>query len=291
MKINFRGNTGGDTIMKDILQKFSLKDKTVVITGGSGIIGSTIAKGLGYAGAKIAIASRSITVDISDIVSYLEKEGINTKGYYLDVMDIEKVKACKDMVLKDFKQIDVLINAAGGNQKEATTSEDLSFFDLPLDALEKVIGLNLFGGAILPSQIFGKEMLKNEKGGSIINISSMAAFRPLTKVLGYSAAKAAVSNFTQWLAVHLAQEYGNKIRVNALAPGFFLTNQNRYLLTMDNGELTKRGKRVIEQTPMGRFGDPEDLIGACIWLASNTARFVTGTVLPIDGGFSAFSGV
>ncbi len=277
--------------MKDILQKFSLKDKTVVITGGSGIIGSTIAKGLGYAGAKIAIASRSITVDISDIVSYLEKEGINTKGYYLDVMDIEKVKACKDMVLKDFKQIDVLINAAGGNQKEATTSEDLSFFDLPLDALEKVIGLNLFGGAILPSQIFGKEMLKNEKGGSIINISSMAAFRPLTKVLGYSAAKAAVSNFTQWLAVHLAQEYGNKIRVNALAPGFFLTNQNRYLLTMDNGELTKRGKRVIEQTPMGRFGDPEDLIGACIWLASNTARFVTGTVLPIDGGFSAFSGV
>jgi NAD(P)-dependent dehydrogenase (short-subunit alcohol dehydrogenase family) len=291
VKINFRGNTGGDTIMKDILQKFSLKDKTVVITGGSGIIGSTIAKGLGYAGAKIAIASRSITVDISDIVSYLEKEGINTKGYYLDVMDIEKVKACKDMVLKDFKQIDVLINAAGGNQKEATTSEDLSFFDLPLDALEKVIGLNLFGGAILPSQIFGKEMLKNEKGGSIINISSMAAFRPLTKVLGYSAAKAAVSNFTQWLAVHLAQEYGNKIRVNALAPGFFLTNQNRYLLTMDNGELTKRGKRVIEQTPMGRFGDPEDLIGACIWLASNTARFVTGTVLPIDGGFSAFSGV
>ncbi len=277
--------------MKDILQKFSLKGKTVVISGGSGIIGSAIARGLGYAGANVAIASRSISFDIYDIVRRLAKEGVNIKGYYLDVMDIEKVKACKEEVLKDFEQIDILINAAGGNKKEATTSEELSFFDLPLNALEKVMGLNLFGGAIIPSQVFGKEMIKNENGGTIINISSMNAFRPLTRIPGYSAAKAAVSNFTQWLAVHFAQEYSNKIRVNALAPGFFLTTQNRFLLTTEGGQLTERGKLVIAHTPLGKFGDPEDLIGACIWLVSDTARFVTGIVLPIDGGFSAFSGV
>lgn len=274
--------------MKDILQKFSLKGKSAVITGGAGILGSVIARGLGYAGASIAIAD---IVDTKPFVGELQKEGISSKGYYLDVMDIEKIKRCKAEIIEDFKKIDILVNSAGGNQKEATTSEELSFFDLPIKSLEKVIGLNLFGGAILPSQVFGKEMLKNENGGLIINISSMAAFRPLTKVAGYSAAKAAVSNFTQWLAVHFAQEYSSKIRVNALAPGFFLTTQNKYLLTTENGDLTPRGQAVIAHTPMGNFGDPEDLIGACIWLASDTARFVTGIVVPIDGGFSAFSGV
>ena len=274
--------------MKDILQKFSLKEKTAVITGGAGILGSVIARGLGHAGANVIIAD---IVDTKPLVEKLSKEGINSKGYYLDVMDIEKIKTCKEEIIKDFKQINILINAAGGNQKEATTSEELPFFDLPVKALEKVVGLNLFGGAILPSQVFGKEMLKNEDGGSIINISSMTAFRPLTKTVGYSAAKAAVSNFTQWLAVHFAQEYHANIRVNALAPGFFLTNQNRFLLTTEDGGLTQRGKLVIAHTPMGKFGDPEDLIGACIWLASDNARFVTGIIVPIDGGFSAFSGV
>lgn len=277
--------------MKENLEMFSLEGKVAVIIGGTGILGSCIARGLGLAGARIAIASRSITGNISDIVSRLEKEGINIKGYYLDVTDIKKIKICKEEIIKDFKHIDILINAAGGNQKGATTSKDQSFFDLPLDALEKVVGLNLFGGAILPSQIFGKEMVKNEEGGSIINISSMAAFRPLTKVAGYSVAKASVSNFTQWLAVHFAQEYNPKLRVNALAPGFFLTTQNKYLLTTEEGDLTPRGEAVIAHTPMGKFGDPEDLIGACIWLASDTARFVTGIVVPIDGGFSAYSGV
>jgi len=274
--------------MKDILEKFSLKGKTAVITGGAGILGSVIAVGLGYAGANIAIAD---IVDTKALAEQLQKEGVNAKGYYLDAMDIEKIKECKEEVLMDFKQIDILLNAAGGNQKGATTSQEQSFFDLPANALEKVIGLNLFGGAILPSQVFGKEMLKNVEGGSIINISSMAAFRPLTRVAGYSAAKAAVSNFTQWLAVHFAQEYNPKLRVNALAPGFFLTTQNKYLLTTENGDLTPRGQAVIDHTPMGNFGDPEDLIGVCIWLASDTARFVTGIVVPIDGGFSAFSGV
>lgn len=274
--------------MKDILQKFSLKGKNVVITGGAGILGSVIAKGLGSAGAKIAIAD---IIDTNTLINKLGKAGIDAKGYYMNVMDTEKIKISKDEILKDFKQVDILINAAGGNKKEATTSDELSFFDLPLDALEKVIGLNLFGGAILPSQVFGKEMVKNEKGGTIINISSMNAFRPLTRIPGYSAAKAAVSNFTQWLAVHFAQEYNPNLRVNALAPGFFLTNQNRFLLTTDDGELTERGQQVIDHTPVGKFGDPEDLIGACIWLASDTANFVTGIVVPIDGGFSAFSGV
>jgi len=276
---------------KDVLQRFNLMGKNAVIIGGSGVLGSVISRGLALAGANIAIASRSKTADVSKIVSKLEKEGINVKGYYIDVMDFIKIRKCKEEILRDFKQIDILVNAAGGNQKGATTSPEQSFFDLSAKALEKVVGLNLFGGAILPSQVFGKEMLKNEEGGSIINISSMAAFRPLTKVLGYSAAKAAVSNFTQWLAVHFAQEYNPKLRVNAIAPGFFLTTQNKYLLTNEDGSLTKRGELVIAHTPAGKFGDPEDLIGACVWLASDNANFVTGIVVPIDGGFSAFSGV
>jgi NAD(P)-dependent dehydrogenase (short-subunit alcohol dehydrogenase family) len=271
-----------------ILERFNLKGKTVVITGGGGVLGSVIAEGLGLAGARIAIAD---IVDTNNLVNKLQSEGIDARGYYLNVMDIEKIKVSKDEILKDFKQVDILVNAAGGNKKEATTSDELSFFDLPLDAMEKVIGLNLFGGAILPSQVFGKEMVKNDRGGTILNISSMNAFRPLTRIPGYSAAKAAVSNFTQWLAVHFAQEYNPEVRVNALAPGFFLTNQNRYLLTTENGDLTPRGKSIIDHTPMGKFGEPEDLIGACVWLASDAARFITGIVVPIDGGFSAFSGV
>jgi len=206
-------------------------------------------------------------------------------------MDKDKIEQCKNEVLNDFGKIDILVNSAGGNLKEATTSSDLSFFDLSLSALEKVIALNLFGGAILPAQVFGKVMADNKNGGSIINISSMNAIRPLTRIPGYSAAKAAVSNFTQWLAVHFAQEYNKNLRVNAIAPGFFLTQQNHYLLFDENGNLTERGKSIIAHTPMGRFGNPEDLIGVCIWLASEASKFVTGTIIPIDGGFSAYSGV
>lgn len=167
----------------------------------------------------------------------------------------------------------------------------MSFFDLPLSALEKVIALNLFGGAILPAQVFGKIMKDQKEGGSIINISSMNAFRPLTRIPGYSAAKAAVSNFTQWLAVHFALEYNKKLRVNAIAPGFFLTQQNKYLLLDENGNLTERGKAIINHIPMGDFGNPDDLIGVVIWLASDASKYVTGTVIPIDGGFNAYSGV
>lgn len=274
--------------MKENLKMFSLEGKTAVITGGAGVLGSAIARGLGKAGAKIALCD---IVNAEKVAQELQEEGIIVKGYYTNVMDKEKIKSCRDEVIKDFGKVDILLNAAGGNMKEATTSEDLKFFNLPLSALEKVIGLNLFGGALLPSQVFGKDMIKNQNGGSIINISSMNAFRPLTRIPGYSAAKAAVSNFTQWLAVHFAQEYNKNLRVNALAPGFFLTSQNRFLLTNEDGSLTPRGETIIAHTPMDKFGDPEDLIGACVWLASDASKFVTGIIVPIDGGFSAFSGV
>lgn len=274
--------------MKENLKMFSLEGKIAVITGGAGVLGSAIARGLGKAGAKIALCD---IVNAEKVTQELKSEGIESKEYYINVMDIEKIKSCRDEVIEDFGKVDILLNAAGGNTKGATTSEELNFFDLPLSALEKVVGLNLFGGAVLPSQVFGKIIVENKEGGSIINISSMSAFCPLTKVPGYSAAKAAVSNFTQWLAVHFAQEYNKNLRVNALAPGFFLTTQNRFLLTNKDGSLTPRGETIIAHTPMDKFGDPEDLIGTCVWLASDASKFVTGIIVPIDGGFSAFSGV
>ncbi|MCM8833170.1 MAG: SDR family oxidoreductase [Candidatus Omnitrophica bacterium] len=273
----------------DIINKiFSLKGKIAVITGGGGILGSEIAKGLGMAGATIIIGDIK---NYQEVANDLNKIGIESQGEYLDVFDKGKIEQVAKKIVDKYGKIDILVNAAGGNIKEATTSPELSFFELPLSALEKVVALNLFGGAILPCQVFGKYMVKNENGGSIINISSMNAFRPLTRIPGYSAAKAAVSNFTQWLAVHFALEYNKKLRVNAIAPGFFLTQQNRYLLVDENGNLTERGKAIISHTPMGRFGNPEDLIGICIFLASDASIFVTGTVIPIDGGFNAFSGV
>ncbi|HDD64566.1 MAG TPA: SDR family oxidoreductase [Firmicutes bacterium] len=274
--------------MEYVKKLFSLENKVAVITGGAGILGSEIAKGLGKAGAKIIICDIK---NAEERAEELKKEGIEVEGFYIDVLNIEEIKKTHGNIMKKYNRVDVLVNAAGGNIKEATTSPDLSFFDIPLSALEKVIALNLFGGAILPSQVFGKSMIKNEKGGSIINISSMNAFRPLTRIPGYSAAKAAVSNFTQWLAVHFAQEYNKNLRVNAIAPGFFLTTQNKYLLLDEKGNLTERGRKIIEHTPMGRFGQPEELIGICIYLASDASKFVTGTVIPVDGGFNAFSGV
>ncbi len=274
--------------MKTASELFNLEGKVVVITGGAGILGSAIGTGMGKFGAKIAVTD----IRNADLVAEeMRKQGIEAKGYFMDVLNVESIKKTHDEIIRDFGKVDVLLNAAGGNMKEATTSPEMSFFDLPFDALQKVVNLNLFGGAILPSQVFGKTMAKNPDGGSIINISSMAAYRPLTRVIGYSAAKAAVSNFTQWLAVHFAQEYNKKLRVNAIAPGFFLTHQNRYLLLDENGNLTARGKAIIDHTPMGRFGDPEDLIGVCVWLASDASKFVTGAVIPVDGGFNAFSGV
>ena len=273
---------------EELINLFSLKGKIAVITGGAGVIGSHLALGLGKAGAKIVITDIGPT---DEVVNKAKELGIDAKGYYMDVMDPKKLREATDKIMEDMGQVDILINCAGGNMAAATTSKDLSFFDLPFEALDKVVKLNLFGGAILPAQTFGRYMAKNPEGGSIINISSMNAFRPLTRIPGYSAAKAAVSNFTQWLAVHFAQEYNKKLRVNAIAPGFLSTKQNRFLLYNEDGTLSERGKTIIAHTPMGRFGEPEELVGVTVWLASDAASFVTGTVIPIDGGFNAFSGV
>ena len=270
---------------------FDLKGKNAAILGGGGVLGDTMALGLAKAGANVAVCDLS-KENADKVVDALKDIGVKTSSYSLNAMDIEDIKRVCSEFMKDFGQIDILVNAVGGNMKDATTSDTTSFFELSKEAIEKVVNLNLMGGAVLPSQVFGREMVNNPDGGVIINISSMNAFRPLTRIPGYSAAKAAVSNFTQWLSTDLAKKYGDKIRVNAIAPGFFLTNQNRFLLTeQETGELTARGKTIIEHTPMGRFGQPDDLVGTLIWLTSDASKFVTGIVVPVDGGFSAFSGV
>jgi len=268
---------------------FDIKGKVIAITGGGGVLCGTMAKALGEAGAKIAVLDLIETAAVK-VTDEIKSNGGRAVAVKCDVLDKNSLERANEKITSELGKIDILINGAGGNKKEATTSPDLSFFDLPSEAVRFVFELN-FIGTLLPSQIFGRELAKNG-GGIILNVSSMCAFRPLTKVSAYSAAKAAVSNFTQWLAVHVCQNYSKDIRVNAIAPGFFLTEQNRFLLTDEKtGELTARGKTIIDHTPMGRFGQPEELIGTVMWLLSDAAKFVTGVVVPVDGGFSAFSGV
>ncbi|MFN2297614.1 MAG: SDR family oxidoreductase [Anaerolineales bacterium] len=268
---------------------FDISGRVAVVTGGAGVLCSTLSRTLARRGVRVAV------LDLAQDAAERTAAGITAEGgqavaFQGDVLDAASLQAACDEIRSRFGRIDILINGAGGNKKEASTSPSLSFFDLPADAVRMVIDLNLLG-TLLPSQVFGKAMAEAGEG-VILNISSMNAFRPLTRIPAYSAAKAAVSNFTQWLAVHLAQEYNPAIRVNAIAPGFFLTEQNRYLLTDPaSGELSPRGKTILAHTPMQRFGDPEDLVGAVVWLLSPAASFVTGVVIPIDGGFSAFSGV
>jgi NAD(P)-dependent dehydrogenase (short-subunit alcohol dehydrogenase family) len=263
-----------------------------MVTGGAGVLGFEIARMLVECNANVVILSRNqerAEKSIAEITKDVKSHGsaIYVQG---DVLAIDTLQQAKETIHSQFGDVDILINAAGGNHPSATTSADLSFFDLPLDALRHVGDLNLLG-TILPCQVFGRGMAERGEG-VILNISSMNALRPLTRIPAYSAAKAAVSNFTQWLAVYMAQNYSPRIRVNAIAPGFFLTEQNRFLLTNKaTGELTGRGKSILAHTPMNRFGTPEDLLGATLWLISPAASFVTGTVIPIDGGFSAFSGV
>ncbi len=273
------------------LKLFDLTGKNAVITGGGGVLGGAIAEGLAAAGARVAVTSRNVD-NAQRVVDRITASGGDARAYALDVHCAVVTEDCKSAILADFSRIDILVNGVGGNLKEATTSAEQSFFQLPNDAFNRVMDLNLAGGVIIPTQIFVKAMLANENGGSIINVTSMNALRPLTRIPGYSAAKAAVSNFTQWFAVHMAQEYSPKFRVNAIAPGFFLTEQNRFLLTDEKtGAPTPRGKTIIDHTPMGRYGEAEELVGAAVWLASDASRFVTGTIIPVDGGFSAFSGV
>jgi NAD(P)-dependent dehydrogenase (short-subunit alcohol dehydrogenase family) len=275
--------------LNELTHQYDFTGKTVAITGGAGILGGEIACALVGCNANVAILDRDPKLAERFIHRIPTSKG-RASVIYTDVLNIDILRQTADAVLKEFGKVDYLINAAGGNKPQATTSKDLSFFDLPIDALRFVFDLNIIG-TILPSQVFGKMMAERGEG-IILNISSMNAFRPLTRIPAYSAAKAGVSNFTQWLAVHMAQEYSPRIRVNAIAPGFFLTDQNRFLLTQqENGELTDRGKQIIAHTPMARFGTPEDLFGAILWLLSPASEFVTGIVVPIDGGFSAYAGV
>jgi NAD(P)-dependent dehydrogenase (short-subunit alcohol dehydrogenase family) len=273
----------------DLSQLFNLKASVAVVTGGGGVLCSTMGKALAGAGVKVAVLD--IAVEAAQrVVDEIEGGGGQAIAVQCDVLSRDSIEEAADTVIERFGQVDILVNGAGGNRKEATTGKDLSFFELPPDAVQWVFNLN-FLGTLLPSQVFGKRMVERGEG-VMLNISSMNAFRPLTRIPAYSGAKAAVSNFTQWLAVHIAQEYSPNIRVNALAPGFFLTEQNRFLLTDENtGDLTPRGRQIIEHTPQARFGEPQDLLGAMFWLLSPAAQFVTGIVVPVDGGFSAYSGV
>ena len=268
---------------------FDLTGKVIVITGGGGVLCGAMAKALAKAGAKVAVLDL-VEAAANKVAKEIKADGGTAIAVKCNVLEKDTLEAAKDKVIAEFGKVDILINGAGGNKKEATTSPDLSFFDLPSDAIRFVFELN-FIGTFITSQVFAKVM-STQGQGIILNISSMASFSPLTKVGGYSAAKAAVNNFTQWLAVHLCQNYSKDIRVNAIAPGFFLTEQNRFLLTDEKtGELTARGKTIVDHTPMGRFGKPDELIGTVMWLLSDAAEFVTGIVVPVDGGFSAFSGV
>jgi NAD(P)-dependent dehydrogenase (short-subunit alcohol dehydrogenase family) len=274
----------------DIIQRsFDLSGKVAIVTGGAGILCAAMCKALVAARAKVAVLDLNADA-VEFLVSRIHSDGGEAIGVACDVLEKESLDKAAQEVLGKFGCVDILVNGAGGNKPAATTNPEQKFFDLPVDVLRWVIDLNLMG-TILPSQVFGKKIAE-QRTGVILNISSMNAFRPLTNIAAYSAAKAGVSNFTQWLAVHMAQEYSPEIRVNAIAPGFFLTEQNRFLITdKETGKLTSRGRSIINHTPMKRFGEPDDLLGTMLWLVSSASAFVTGIVVPVDGGFSAFSGV
>ena len=267
---------------------YKLREKVAVVTGGGGVICSAVSMALAEMGAAVAV------IDLREgaarkVANSIKKRGGKSIHLRADVTSRESVEGAFKQVLKQLGSVDILINGAGGNLKEATVNEQRSFFEIPLEAVHSVLNLN-FIGTFICCQVFGEAIAK-KKSGSIVNISSMNAFRPLTGIAAYSAAKAAVTNFTQWLAVHMAQRYSPKIRVNAVAPGFVLTDQNRFLLLDEKGEFTERGRRIVEHTPMGRLGKPEDIVGPVLWLVGDDSAFVTGAVIPADGGFSAFSGV
>ena len=265
---------------------FSIKNKVVIITGGAGILGRGIAEYLAAEGAKIVILDREENAG----KSLIEKIGAaNGEAVFFktDVLDKAVLEQNKKDILAQFGRIDVLLNAAGGNMPGATIPPDKTFFDLEVDAFKKVVDLNLFG-TVLPTMVFAEAMVA-QKEGCIVNFSSESALRPLTRVVGYGTAKAAVSNFTKYMAAELSTKFGNGLRVNAIAPGFFLTDQNRALLNNPDGSLTDRAKAIIGHTPFGRFGDPEDLFGTIQYLISDASKFVTGTVAVVDGGFDAFS--
>jgi NAD(P)-dependent dehydrogenase (short-subunit alcohol dehydrogenase family) len=267
---------------------FSLEGKVAIVTGGTGVLGGAMARGLAAAGARVGILGRRAET-AEAVAEEIKEAGGSAMALPADVLDKASLERARQQVMEQWGRIDILINAAGGNMPAATIVGDRTIFDLEQSALAGVMDLN-FTGTVLPSQVFGKVMV-DAGSGSIINISSMAASKVLTRVMGYSAAKAAVDNFTAWLATELAMKYSPTLRVNAIAPGFFIGEQNRGLLLRPDGGLTERGQQIVDHTPMGRFGESEELVGTAIWLASDASRFVTGVVVPVDGGFSAFSGI
>ena len=269
---------------------FDLTGKVAVVTGGTGVLGAAMCRGLARAGATVIVLART-EAKAKGLAQEIEAADGSALGFSADVLDKPSLEKVAEAVIARYGKIDILLNGAGGNKPEATAVPgQRTFFDLPPDALEWVFNLN-FTGSVLASQVFGKPMTTQGKG-VILNISSMASYRPMTRVAAYAAAKAAINNFTHWLAVYMAKEHSPEIRVNALAPGFFLGEQNRYLLIDEKtGELTPRGQQIITHTPMARFGEPDDLIGTMLWLVSDASRFVTGVVVPVDGGFSAYTGV
>ena len=271
---------------------FGLEDRVALVTGASGSIGEALARGLAASGAKVGLVGRRAQ-PLEDLASSIQLDGGTAIALPADVLDRAALEAVRHQVSIQLGRLDILVNGAGGNVPEATLPDGGSVFELPESAFGRVVDLNLIG-TVLPTQVFGAAMAQrepHEASGSIVNISSMAAERAVTRVAGYSAAKAAVNGFTRWLAAATAQAYGDRLRVNAIAPGFFLAAQNRELLLTSEGQPTARGRAVIAHTPAGRLGDPSELVSTLIWLCGPGARFVTGAVVPVDGGFGAFSGV
>jgi NAD(P)-dependent dehydrogenase (short-subunit alcohol dehydrogenase family) len=277
-----------------LTMRYDFTGRTAVLTGGTGVLGAEMARALASCGADVVLLGRNVARAEQVIATFAKSPAAAAGGKHLalaaDVLDRPALDEACRRILGERGKIDFLVNGAGGNDPRATTTPEARFFDVPIAAWQAVTNLNLLG-TILPSQVFARPMAER-KEGVILNVSSVNASRPLTRIAAYSASKAGISNFTQWLAVHLAQEYSPTIRVNAIMPGFFLTEQNRFLLTdKETGTLTARGKKILEHTPLARFGTPEDLTGALLWLLSPAASFVTGVVVPVDGGFTAYSGV
>ena len=270
------------------MTNFSIEDKVTVITGGSGVLGSSIAKSFLKEGARVVIIGRS-QQKIDSKLQVWRDEGMEAMGISADITIEEEVIRAKNLVIEKYGRVDVLINAAGGNIPEATQKPDQTIFDIPFEGIDKVLHLNL-QGTIYPTMIFAKEMAE-KKSGSIINISSVSTLSALSRVMGYSASKTAINNFTQYMACELTTKFGDKLRVNAIAPGFFIADQNRALLTNADGSFTERGQKIIDRTPMGRFGDLEELNGAAQFLSSDAASFVNGSLMIIDGGYHAYSGI
>ena len=267
---------------------FKLKGKVAIITGGAGVLGGAMAEGLAKAGAKIGILSRTKS-KVEKKVKEIKKNGGKAIALVADVLDEEQLKKAEQKILKKWGRIDILVNSAGGNMKGATIMPEQNIFDLSMKDFTRVTDLNL-KGTVLPTMVFGQQMAKQKKG-CVVNISSMAAQQAITRVVGYSASKAAIDNFTKWMAVEMAHKFGEGIRVNAIAPGFFIADQNRSLLTNEDGSLTARGQTIVNETPVKRFGEPEELTSTLLWLCSDASSFITGIIVPVDGGFSAFSGV